>query len=307
MNPLCAAWTAAIASTDQRRVVHDGRQRVAPMARAGSLHEMLCRMGVDGCGSCEGDAGHDAVPVWRAQQGAALLHEGEPARTLHVVRSGSFKRVRALEDGYEQVLSLVLPGGLLGVEALHGDVHPSSAVALEDSTLYALPAQVLPSLQQRCPALYEALWRDVSHQLAQAAEIAEMMAPVASDARLARFVLWLSRRMGEAGQSPRRLLLRMGRRDIASLLGVAHETVSRSFTQLADAGCLRVAKREVEILDAHALAQRARCTRGWGDAATRALSEASAAPEHRAVAPMRVPPPRMAPQDTAREAALIAA
>jgi CRP/FNR family transcriptional regulator len=254
---------ASAASHDRGIVVPELRQRVAPMARAGSLHEMLHRMGVDGPCSCQGEVGLDAVPIWRVQQAAVLLHEGDGAQTLYVVRSGSFKRVRSLEDGYEQVLALVLPGGLLGVEALHGDIHPSSAVALEDSTLYALPAHALASIQQRCPALVEGLWRGVSRQLAQAAETAEMMAPVASDARLARFVLWLSRRMAEAGQSPRHLLLRMGRRDIASLLGVAHETVSRSFSLLADIGCLRVAKREVEILDLRALQQRARCTRGW--------------------------------------------
>lgn len=267
---------ASAASHDRGIVVPEWRQRVAPMARAGSLHDMLCRMGVDGPCSCQGEVGEDAVPIWRVQQGAVLLHEGDAAHTFFVVRSGSFKRVRALEDGYEQVLGLVLSGGLLGVEALHGDVHPSSAVALEDSTLYALPAQALLSIQQRCPALVEGLWRGVSRQLAQAAETAEMMAPVASDARLARFVLWLSRRMAEAGQSPRHLLLRMGRRDIASLLGVAHETVSRSFSLLAEVGCLRVAKREIEILDLNALQHRARCTRGWLGTAERAATPIAA-------------------------------
>ena len=51
---------------------------------------------------------------------------------------------------------------------------------------------------------------------------------VAADARLARFLVQLSARMAECGQSPRRLLLRMNRRDIANHLGLAHETISRS-------------------------------------------------------------------------------
>lgn len=54
----------------------------------------------------------------------------------------------------------------------------------------------------------------------------------------------------------------MARRDIASLLGLAHETVSRSFTQLSQHGCLRVDNREIEILDLQALRLRARTTRG---------------------------------------------
>jgi CRP/FNR family transcriptional regulator len=96
-----------------------------------------------------------------------------------------------------------------------------------------------------------------------------MMAAVASDVRLARFLLWMSARMEEAGQSPRRLLLRMCRRDIASLLGVAHETVSRSFTTLADAGLLTVQNREVDILDLPALRGVARSTRGGAEDCSR--------------------------------------
>ena len=89
-----------------------------------------------------------------------------------------------------------------------------------------------------------------------------MMAAVAADVRLARFLLWTSARMAEGGQSATRLLLRMGRREIASFLGVAHATVSRSFTALAEGGYIRVVNREVEILDPPRLKVRACSTRG---------------------------------------------
>jgi CRP/FNR family transcriptional regulator len=41
----------------------------------------------------------------------------------------------------------------------------------------------------------------------------------------------------------------MSRRDIASYLGVAHETVSRSFSALVRWGLVRVDNREVEVMD----------------------------------------------------------
>ena len=53
----------------------------------------------------------------------------------------------------------------------------------------------------------------------------------------------------------------MGRREIASLLGVAHETVSRSFSALAALGMVDVSDREVEILDMEGLKRFARSTR----------------------------------------------
>ncbi len=171
------------------------------------------------------------------------------------------KCIKTQEDGYEQVVNFAQPGELLGFEALHSGRHPTSVVALEDATAYALPMPEFRALRERCATFDGALQFALSRQLARAAGNAEMMCAVASDVRLARFLLWMSARMTEAGHSPRRLLLRMCRRDIASLLGMAHETVSRSFTLLAEDGLVRVENREVEISDLDRLRQRARFTR----------------------------------------------
>ena len=75
------------------------------------------------------------------------------------------------------------------------------------------------------------------------------MAAVAAEVRLARFLVHMAAQMESLGRSPRRFVLRMCRRDLASHLGVAHETVSRSFSMLAYWGCIRVSVREVEIID----------------------------------------------------------
>jgi CRP/FNR family transcriptional regulator len=119
-------------------------------------------------------------------------------------------------------------------------------------------------LRRRLPAFDAALQGTLSRQLARAGEIAEVMSAVAADVRLARFLVQLSARMAERGQSPRRLLLRMNRRDIANHLGLAHETISRAFRQLAERGWLRVDNRDIEILGPDGLAglkRFARCTR----------------------------------------------
>lgn len=244
------------------------RNPLIPLPGQGSLAELLSLLGHPDDGTAAAGVGLP-LSVWRLAQDGVLLREGSVGQTLYVVRSGSLKCQKTLEDGYEQVLSLALAGDLLGFESLHGArQRPYSAIALEDCTVYALAIAELHDLALRAPALDDALHAGLSRQLARAADIAELMAAVSSDARLARFLLRLSARMADAGQSARRLRLRLGRRDIASLLGVAHETVSRSFSTLADAGLLRVENREVELLDLDALHARARTTRGvHGDAA----------------------------------------
>lgn len=232
-------------------------------APAASLQDLLHTAGCEV--QADASVAGFTVPVWRARSGAALLHEGAAAEAVHIVRSGSFKCVKTSEDGYEQVLSFVGPGEVIGFEAISRGHHTASVIALEDASVFTLPLRELDRWRQRHPSLDRALQFALSRQLARSADVAEMMAAVAAETRLARFLVWLSGRMAERGQSPRRLYLRMSRRDIASLLGVAHETVSRSFSALADWGCLRVDNREVEILDEAALRACTRGTRGAPD------------------------------------------
>lgn len=215
----------------------------------------------------------DGVPVGadlpvltrRLRVGENLFHEGGPVETVYFVRSGSFKTFHTVPGGYEQLLGFVGRGEMLGFDGLCMSQRPSEAIALEDSTVYVLPLRDLFAFMSSVPTFSRALYRSISLTLTRQVEIADVTAAVASEVRLARFLMHLSRRHEAGGQSPRRLLLRMSRRDIASYLGVAHETVSRSFGALAERGLIRVRHREVEIVDTEALQELSHDTRrqGW--------------------------------------------
>ena len=165
------------------------------------------------------------------------------------MRFGSFKCLKTGEDGYEHVLGFTGAGEVLGLEGLVLPQLPYDVVALEDSSVIELPLREIEVWRQHSSALNHALQCALVGQLARASDIAEMMAAVASEVRLARFLLWYSNRLAARGQSRTRFLLRMSRRDIASLLAVAHESISRSFALLAEWGDVRADIREIEILE----------------------------------------------------------
>jgi len=189
------------------------------------------------------------VAVRRLQAGDMLFHEGAEAEAMHFVRAGTFKIFRTAEDGYEQVLGFAGRGEVMGCDAISAGTHPTAAMALEDSSVFVVLLCDFFSLGQRISALDTLVHRAASSALAHRAELAELMAAVAAEVRLARFLLKLSQRMAAYGQSPRRFHLRMSRRDIASYLGVAHETVSRSFGALVRWRLVSVDNREVEVLN----------------------------------------------------------
>lgn len=259
--------------------VHRGG--IVPGTTAHWMSEVLALLGVDP----EPWAQTCAVRLTRVRANTLFYREGEATQALYVVRHGSFKCLRFAEDGYEHVLGFVSTGDVIGFEGLANQRQPLGVMALEDSSVLALPLLDLYGWRRQSPALDRALQRAVSAELTRARETAAMMAAVASEVRLARFLVWMSCRMAARGESSRRFLLRMSRRDIASLLAVAHETVSRGFGLLADWGYVKVDNRDVEILDMAGLV-----------ACTRSTRRDSEDPHHRSVAPaVRAARPAPAP------------
>lgn len=192
----------------------------------------------------------EPITLRRLSAGVALFHEGAGADFVYVVRTGSFKTFHTTEDGYEQVLAFAGRADVLGFDAVCLGYHPTAVVALEDSAVYVLPMPKFFTLVQRIAVLDRAVHWAVSRQLCQRSELADLMAGVtAAEVRLARFLLLLSRRAAASGQPALRIHLAMSRRDIASYLGLTHETISRSFGALAEWGYVVVKRREIEILD----------------------------------------------------------
>jgi CRP/FNR family transcriptional regulator len=221
----------------------------------------------------------------RVAEQQALFRQGAAARCVYLVHAGWFKIVRTGEDGYEQALDFCGPGDVLGCDALVGETHHNEAVALETAWAYALPIHDVQRLCHRFAAFNSRWQAAMASHITRAGEAAWVMAAVGAEKRTARFVIVLARRLGALGESNRRLRLRMCRRDIASHLGLAHESVSRSFSMLVEQKVLLVDNREIEIIDETALHRIAASTRGPAQAA----AGTGPAARERAVAPVRVP------------------
>ncbi len=250
-----------------RAGVNGGFPRLTSEAQGG-LQELLQLLG--GVSMAPDPDSDIPVPVRRLHDGDNLFHEGTPAQAIYFVRAGTFKVCCTGEDGYEQVLGFSGRGDILGFDAIGLGRYANQAVALEESSVYVVRLRDYFSITPRNHVLDRAVFRAVSDALHQRGELADMMAAVAAEVRLARFLVQLSRRMAINGLSSLAFHLRMSRRDIASYLGVAHETVSRSFTALVNLGFISVNNRSVDIIDMDALKVFSAPTRKHFDDANRA-------------------------------------
>ena len=220
-------------------------------AERNALAELLYLMGSDARGA---DA-LPAVPILMriVREGNTLFAEGAQAEAIYFIRAGTFKTFRTAEDGYEQVLGFAGRTELVGFESISTGHYASAAVALEDSSVYALLLRDLLSVGKRNAGLDRTVLQAVSRAMVRRGELAGVMSAVAAEVKLARFFMHLSDFMRVAGQSALAFHLRMSRRDIASYLGVAHETISRAIAALVNLQLVSVRARDVQIRDMRGL------------------------------------------------------
>ncbi|MEJ8836063.1 helix-turn-helix domain-containing protein [Ramlibacter sp. AN1133] len=189
----------------------------------------------------------------RVKEGEALYHEGDRFQFVYAVRSGTFKSTLNLRDGREQVTGFQIAGELLGLDGLASGKHASSAIALEDTEICAIPYAHLTELATVSPDLHIALSRMMSREIVREHGLMMLLGSMNAEQRLAAFLLNMSQRLKARGYSATEFHLRMMRVDIGSYLGMKLETVSRTFTAFQQQGLLKVDKKHVKILDIEAL------------------------------------------------------
>ncbi|HFQ13626.1 MAG TPA: fumarate/nitrate reduction transcriptional regulator Fnr [Gammaproteobacteria bacterium] len=212
-----------------------------------SLFELCMPMGL-----AEGDLDKlDRIIKRRrpVEKGEYLYRIGDPFTSLYAVRSGSLKTYTSTRDGRDQIISLHLPGELMGLDAIGKDQHTCSAMALETTSVCELPYERLESLSLEIPGLQHHLLSLMSEEIRHDQCHMTVLARLPVDSRLASFLINLSERYRARGFSAVEFNLSMSRNDIANLLGMAVETVSRLFTQFQEQGLLEVERKHIKILD----------------------------------------------------------
>ena len=191
----------------------------------------------------------------RIKAGAGLYREGDRFEYIYAVRSGTFKTSLELLDGREQVSGFYLGGELMGLDGVAHGKHASSATALEDADVCAIPYTHLTELSAAYPGMQHVVSRLMSREIVREHSLMLLLGSMNAEERLAAFLLNFSQRLKARGYSPQEFHLRMSRAEIGSYLGMKLETVSRTFSAFQQQGVLEVDKRHIRIADMAGLTQ----------------------------------------------------
>lgn len=189
------------------------------------------------------------------KRGDSLFRMNDPFEHLYVVRSGSVKTVSPTYDGDTQIMGFHIPGEIVGLDAISNDRHQCDALALERTSVCAIPFTQLEQVSAHLPSLQRQLHRIISREIVHDHEHLAALGRQTARERLALFLVNLAHRLENAGYSPTEFRLSMSREDIGSYLGLALATVSRLFSQLAEDGVVEIDRRQLRIAQPEALAQ----------------------------------------------------
>jgi len=222
------------------------------------------------CGTCT--LGHVCLPVGmpshevekldslvkdriRIPKGESLFRQGDKLDSLFGLRAGSIKTVLEDANGQGQISGFFLPGEIIGLDGLLDNAHGSSAIAMEDSEVCVIRLDTIDQISHQVPSLQHQIRRILSNEIARSHQVLLALGSMRSEQRLAAFLLNISQRMAALGYSSTEFVMRMSREEIGNHLGLTLETVSRLFSRFAKEGFIRIAQRNVQLLDIHALEQ----------------------------------------------------
>lgn len=161
-----------------------------------------------------------------------LYRAGDPGSSVFTLRSGLVKLVQYLPDGQQRIVRLVRSTDVVGLEAMLGQNYQHDAIALSDSQVCRIPADVVQQLDRKNAGMHDELLRRWQRALSEADRWLTELSTGTARQRVARLLLWLT----ESGDGASCELFT--REDIGAMLGVTTETASRVIAEFRRQGHL---------------------------------------------------------------------
>ena len=181
---------------------------------------------------------------------SVVYHEGERHNSLYTARTGLVKLVRYLADGSSRIVRLLRKGDAFGLERLIGKGYEHTAVAVTPLSVCRIPTVVLKQLDMTNPVVHRQLMERWDEHLCRADDGIAFLSTGTIRKRVAYLIELLAE---SAERNPSHRVELLGREDMAAMLGVRVESLSRVIAELKREGILRRLGDETYEYDPQAL------------------------------------------------------
>jgi CRP/FNR family transcriptional regulator len=216
------------------------------------------------CGSLKNEELNALNTLGRRQhiaRGATLIWAGDESIVCANLLSGVLKLVASTSDGREQIVGLLYPADFVG-QAYPG-LAEFTITALTDAELCVFPRAAFQRVLEDHARMERLLLQRTLAALSDARSRMLSLARKSAEEKIAGFLIEMALRATSSGcratlNGPMTFDLPLNRGQIADILGLTIETVSRQMTRLKAAGVIALpGGRAVTISDRDALQVRA--------------------------------------------------
>lgn len=190
-------------------------------------------------------------------RGETLFAAGDSANACATLTSGALKVTSFDADGSEHILALVHPSGFVGEFFRPFTDH--DVVALADSTLCVFAGSDMDRALDEYPALARALLRRAQEDLHASRTLQALSGRKSARSKVASLLLGFAQGASQSPCHPAGSFdLPLSRGEMAGMLGLTIETVSRQLSSLEKAGAIRRnGKRGIDLADPALLSEAA--------------------------------------------------
>lgn len=170
--------------------------------------------------------------IRQIKKGQVLYYDGDQPLGIYLVLDGSIKTARRSDDGRELMTGLFKADEYLGISALLLEqAFTETAEALEDSAICMLQKDPVIALLNRYPDIGSQFIKILSNDIRGKEEQLLDLAYHSVRKRLSNILVKLSSQGKE-------LEFKISRDELASMVGIASETVSRTLTDFKEEGLI---------------------------------------------------------------------
>lgn len=172
-----------------------------------------------------------------------IYYEGDRSNGVWIVISGRVKTTKLAEDGRELMTGIHEPDSFLAINTLFSNGnYADTATAVEESTLSLLPLDQLEKLITLYPDVAEKFVKILSSQIRSQEEHLLQLAYQSVRKRVAEGILRIARQLNSE-------TITISRIDLASMSGIAPESVSRTLTDFKEEGMIEKKGSTIQIID----------------------------------------------------------
>lgn len=183
---------------------------------------------------------------FKFKKGDIIFEEGQNSNYIYLIRSGTVKAHSLDEHGKELITSIYREDDLFGYTTFNSNMpYQNFATALDDSELVGITrnelTKILNDNHDVAMDMLDLLSADLSGARAQLLEMAYSSVNKKTAATILKFAEKLNKKTSEA--------IKISRNDLASVAGIATETLIRTLSGFKKDGIIEIEGRNIKILD----------------------------------------------------------